>query len=330
MTLTHDLYRRLLTYEVGLSNKNSISTVYSGSAGTQLIYARKKDNELRQLYFKAGQADSDDIPSCNGIDVKRVRLEEYSREDYYIELSQRGKEDGEIFEVIVEDIRKRAENDKTGYMIPAVFEILQKWKKFFAQEHQLLLTTERQQGLYGELLFLRKAIETFGAIAVNYWSGCKYETHDFYIKRNAIEVKTTMTKAPYKVRISSEYQLDQDDVSKNLFLVFYALRKSESDGETLPEIVENVRRLLIGQPLMLQKFSGDLEEYGYFDGLEDKYTTGYLVRDKFLYEVIEGFPRLTRKDLKTGISGCSYDLLVDVCNKFSITENDLIERLKGK
>lgn len=329
MTLTHDLYKRLLAYEAGMNNKKIISTIYSGNSGTQLVYARKIDNEFRQLYFKAGQAVPNDIPRCRGIDVNRVKLEEYSHEDYFIELSQKDKEDGEIFEVIVEDIRKRAEYDKSGNMIPAVYDVLQKWKKFFAQERQLLLTAERQQGLYGELLFLKKMIDKYGAFAVNFWSGCKYETHDFYIKRNAIEIKTTATKAPYKVKISSEYQLDQDDVSKNLFLTVYALRKSESDGERLPQIVNDIREILNYQPLLLQKFSENLEEYGYFDGLEDKYLTGYVIREEMIYEIIEGFPRITRNCLQTGITSCTYDLLVDVCGDYRIMENDLMERLNG-
>jgi hypothetical protein len=178
-------------------------------------------------------------------------------------------------------------------------------------------------------LFLRKAIEVLGTVAINYWSGCKYETHDFYIKGNAVEIKTSSKKSPYKMHISSEYQLDYDDVSKALYIVFYALRKSEADGERLPEIIADIREKLVNQPLLLQKFSNDLEEYGYFDGLEDKYITGYIVRDELIFEVFEKFPSIVRKDLQKGITNCTYDLLVDVCKEYKIQEKALMERLKG-
>ena len=53
------------------------------------------------------------------------------------------------------------------------------------------MSEERQQGLYGELLFLGECLDSQGVGAVSHWAGSEDETHDFYFGPHAVEVKTT-------------------------------------------------------------------------------------------------------------------------------------------
>ena len=83
------------------------------------------------------------------------------------------------------------------------------------------MSEERQQGLYGELLFLSECLDSQGLEAVSHWAGSEDETHDFYFGSHAVEVKTTSAQAPYFAHISSEYQLDNSDIPGKLFLRFF-------------------------------------------------------------------------------------------------------------
>lgn len=67
-------------------------------------------------------------------------------------------------------------------------------------------------GSDGELLFLEECHEAFGPMALSQWAGSSDEAHDFYFSSNAAEVKTTASQAPYYAHISSEYQLDNNDI----------------------------------------------------------------------------------------------------------------------
>ena len=77
-----------------------------------------------------------------------------------------------------------------------------------------------QQGLYGELYLLDKLITLKGEKAVECWTGCNSETHDFYCGIDAVEVKSSSVKGPNKVNISSEYQLDDTGVLGRLYLLY--------------------------------------------------------------------------------------------------------------
>lgn len=329
MTLTHKIYSELHN-SVKTTEGEMLSKMYTNLRDLPLIYAVEKSDEKEKLYFSIGQDDVDSVPKFKGLEVSRVRLYEYSKTDFYCELSPRNVADGEMFEVIIEDIRKNTDEVSTNIqMFNRVSNVLLKWRNFFAQEKSLLLSPERQQGLFGELMFLKSLIEWKGISTVNYWMGADYETHDYYINNNAIEVKTTSTKSPYRIHISSEHQLDSDDVRKNLYIAFYALRKSTADGETLPEIIYSIRELLKENCLLLNRFDLNLQKYGYFDGLEKKYSTGYHLREMNYYIVKDKFPRIEKKQLPEGISNCLYYVSIDNCKDYIVESKDIERMVKG-
>lgn len=329
MTLTHEIYNDLYK-AIRDGEHQTLSKLYTTPNGISLIYAVSRNEECRKLFFSFDGGFIETIPQCQGLSINKVHLYEYSQVDYFCEVSQKPGSEGYIFEIIIEDIRKSADGLTGEFkMASLVTNLLLKWRTFFEQEKKLVMSLERQHGLYGELLFLKKMIVFYGPIAVAYWTGCNFETHDFYIKGNAVEVKTTSTKAPYKMHISSEYQLDNSEVSGDLLINFYALRKSSADGETLPDIVSSIRISIDTNLHMRTKLDLNLEAYGYFDGLEDKYTTRYYIREQHVYCVKEGFPRVLKNDLKDGVSGCSYDVLTSSCDAYEISEETEIKKLKG-
>ena len=81
-------------------------------------------------------------------------------------MSQNKDSDAEIFEVIVEDIRRCTDELQNEHVVNEVVKILRKWKSFFAQQKIIIMSEERQQGLFGELLFLNYLIDEYGTSAV--------------------------------------------------------------------------------------------------------------------------------------------------------------------
>ena len=191
------------------------------------------------------------------------------------------------------------------------------------------MSEERQQGLYGELLFLSECLDSQGSKAVPHWAGSEDETHDFYFGPHAVEVKTTSAQAPYFACISSEYQLDNSDIPGKLFLRFYALRRSQSGGEKLPERIAAIRSRLCEDVSVLQKFDEKLKEYGYFDEAADSYTVGYYQRDLYCFAVDNGFPKITKEAVPMGVADITYRVSIMLCMPYAQDIKSVFEVLKG-
>lgn len=331
MTLTHELYEELLHTPVNsVLGKTQLSKLCKMRNDKLLIYAVSLKDGTRQLYFELSDLQINKIPLCKGISISEVYLPEYNSEKLYGEINQTLNSENYIFEIIVEDIRKNVfRMNKKETIQSAVIGVLRKWKDFFAAEKSVLMSKERQQGMYGELKYLEELLDEYGGVAVNYWAGCKYETHDFYINSNAVEVKTTSTKEPYKIHISSENQLDKSEIKGELLIRFYALRKSESDGETLEKLIRKIKQKIAYNITLLYKFENDIEQYGYYEEVAMKYTTGYTIRECKTFRVNENFPCITKQILKNGISNCTYDLLTISCINYEIDKDETNMILRG-
>lgn len=329
MTLTHKIYDDLRE-SLTSSEHIILSQQYQTKGGLSLVYALHRNTNLRSFYFVVNEREIDSIPACKGLTIVKAQLPKYSRTNYYCQIAQKAIEDSDIFEIIIEDIRRNVDEVQDYKKVVAkVSQVLKKWTLFFAQDKTVLLSPERQQGLYGELLFLSQLIELRDVYAVKCWTGCNYEVHDFYIGQNAVEIKTTSTRPPHKMHITSEQQLDNSQVPGMLLVDFSALIKSTSIGETLPQLVESIRESLADSPSMQQLFDKDLEEYGYFDGLEDKYATRYRISEGHTYCVSDGFPRLIPQKLIKGISQCTYNVSIDSCAAYEVSCSERKRILKG-
>lgn len=324
MSYTSDIYAEILktAKEYG-QGKSRLARRLKMSNGAVIIFAVDKITRSLELYVQIEKVpDNISYPRWKGVEIGIATLSEYGDSlGNCLFLKQAEQSEEYIFEIIVEDLRVSIEKLQNLKSITGCFSsVLAKWRNFFLLEKDILLSKERELGLLGELSLLRQLIEIYGPVTVSFWSGCNDETHDFYIQGNAIEVKATVQKAPYRANISSEYQLDTQDVLHDLYLQFYAFRKSESDGFTLSEMVQEVEQLLISDATNLQQFHEKLERYGYLPACAELYSTGYFHREDNLYKVGTGFPRIERSKLEAGLSNVSYSISMDMCQKYLVTE----------
>lgn len=271
------------------------------------------------------------FPKWQGISTKVGNISAYENdndEHNYVIISQAQENDSGIFEIVANDIVSQLEKvSNPSGVVRCLSATLQKWKKFFEINHEVIMSEQSQQGLYGELLLLKRFIPIWGDETVKFWCGAEKETHDFYINGNAIEVKTTSAKSNEKIKINSEQQMDCADVDNNLFLYVNMVRKSIADGEKLPNIVDDIINMLDSeetQDLFLEK----LFDYGYIPSCPEKYIVGFFLRAKKCYSVIDGFPCITSKSIPMGISDVSYSIDLNVCNDYQIEWNELLRKIK--
>lgn len=332
MNLTMELYRALYG-EIETKNYSLGSSVYRKAicdCGEGILYSVSIKDKMRALSIPVS-ADDTKYPEVKGIELSLVTLKEYSNSNQvYLQIKQNKDTEIYIYEILIEDIRTSLSKVKSSKEFPSTIQrVLKKWKKFFSSNKEILLSEINAQGLYGELLFLQTLINAKGANAIESWVGITSATHDFYIGQNAVEIKTTATQTPYYAHINNEFQLDNNDVNGKLFLRFYAFRKSPIGGQKLPELVSIIREQLENDILFLDAFNSKLEEAGYIDAASTHYTTGYTLREVYMFEVGEDFPKIQRESIPKGITNLKYNLSISNCLDYAIDCKDISTIIKG-
>ena len=332
MNKSTELYNALL--EDLMTNKynpqNNIYRQYICKCGSGVVYSLAVNDRTRAMSIPVMDSDKEmSFPYWKGVSISLVYLPEYSSNNQvYIQLRQMPDTEAYIFELVVEDLRKNLESvDSLNSFAITVQNTLKKWKDFFSAGKKLILTESEEQGLYGELKFIKDTISVLGNHIINSWSGVNRETHDFYIGQNAVEVKTTSTQAPYMAHINNEYQLDDNDVNGELYLQMYALRKDKNGGETLPQLINSIRILFCDDYSISELFNSKLQKVGYFDIAEDYYTTGFTLREKYTFKVKDGFPRIVKKDLISGVYNIEYSVSIAQCMDFAVEDKIMISDL---
>jgi len=214
-------------------------------------------------------------------------------------------------------------------LIDNLVERLIKWQSLFEKLGSQGLSDNAQRGLYGELIFLRKYLSNSSDIVkcINTWMGPEKAIQDFQYSNWAVEVKTTHGKNHQKIHISSERQLD-DSIIPNIFLYHLSLDIRMGYGETLNFIIEDIINLLSENSLASNLFKLKLIESGYFDIHKKLYDNiGYTIRQDNIYSVIGDFPRITEKQIPTGVGDVKYSIILTESESWRIDENNLLHKI---
>jgi hypothetical protein len=192
------------------------------------------------------------------------------------------------------------------------------------------LSEDAQRGLYGELFFLKQhlipATNDF-VFAISAWTGPRNRQHDFQFASAAVEVKTSGAKQHQKLLIASEQQLD-DALVDNLFLFHLSLSSVDNHADTLVAIVAELRNAFVGFSAA-SIFEMSLIQRGYLETQSWRYQrTGYVIRESNVFRVAGDFPRLTERDLATGVGDVTYSISVAECKRFSVPIGEMISQIQ--
>ncbi len=290
------------------------------SKGNVINISLNKNSELSEIAIVIPQSTSleelNTLPKWKGMEEKSSLVSNGGQTVKYVIFNQLEGYDKSIFVMVMQDVCTELDKSENTKCVSVIKNTLKKWNTFFQFERDYVLSANAQQGLYGELFFLEKMILRFGVKALAGWTGYNLESHDFYYGGDAIEVKTSSAKGPERVRISNEYQLDDAGVSGHLFLIYLNMKKSEVDGERLPDIIDRIMHLLENQ--QKSRFIECLFKIGYVYLMPDIYKFHFKVREESYFLVKEQFPRITSKNIHRGIGSVEYVLSLDACQSYMI------------
>ena len=201
---------------------------------------------------------------------------------------------------------------------------LRAWLRFFADDFTRM-SEERQRGFIGELTVLEWAGRNLSwDLAVEAWTGPKAEDRDFRLPPWVMEVKTRLAGTRDVIRVSNEFQLE-DEPPSSLYLCVATLREDPREGRSIIEWVRAMREHLEkSAPGILVRFEELVEHAGYsdvhFDGMSLRRYSDPTYR---LYRVRDGMPRLMARDLPQGVDHLTYHLNLADCAPFLICEGAL-------
>lgn len=180
--------------------------------------------------------------------------------------------------------------------------VLERWRRFWGQISQPILSREQQLGLFAEIWFVVEwLIPKMGADAVLAWSGPWGSRHDFEWPGRSVEVKATTS---IRGRIHKIHGLDQLLPPENgtLFLFSVGLREEGGAAHDLPGMIDMCRHLLESNDDGLAHFENALARIGYSPLFEDEYSKLKLrVAENVLFQVQGNFPRLTGASFPGGV-----------------------------
>lgn len=233
-----------------------------------------------------------------------------------------------VFMTVCSDIIRTLESSDMSSRVKNLQNCFNRWSRFFERWSLEGLSTERQRGLFGELVVLETLIKSeFSTLdGVSSWKGSSGAHQDFVFLGAAIEVKTTISKEPRKVSVNSERQLDDRDL-ESLSLVVLTLNEVESDGISLPDAVATLRQMLEKNVKASSIFESKLVEAGYLDSDADKYSKRYTIRSREIFDIRSGFPRIV--SIPDGIGDLRYTVMISACRSFEKTLGDMVTEFKG-
>lgn len=231
---------------------------------------------------------------------------------HWFVLELNNKENADIFYHLCKDLIDCTMDIKERTIaIKLINSRLERWRFFLSKSRSNLLSDAEIQGLFSELLFIERCIENGvnEEELINGWQGPLDGPHDFVMGNHAAEIKSISTINKGTVRISSENQLFSH--LDNLFLHVFFLAKHQncSDGRSLNQIVDEIRRRLSAY-VTKDNFDRRLAETGY---IEVKYYDNpcFSPTNQTTYNITEKFPKITPDKLVNGLINVSYDLILN-------------------
>jgi hypothetical protein len=271
-------------------------------------------------------------PTSSSFVVNRIALPQDGEEYGTLQLVLTNNRYKDIFTTLVQDIVDYLAFISEEQAATAAFIVrLKRWQTFLEKNGLEGLSEIAQQGLYGELWFLRQIVLPNVTLfkGLQCWTGPKGTQQDFQFSRCAVEVKTTSTKQHQKLAIASERQLD-DTGAGTIILLHLSLDIRTGQGETLLDMVSSVRLMVANDPLAKEELENRLFEVGYLDLHASRYEqTGYTVREINYFKVEQDFPRIVEADLRNGVGDVRYTISVSECKRFSIDESNMLSLMEG-
>ena len=237
----------------------------------------------------------------------------------YFDITCKNNVDTKFFTCVVADLMQRNLSDPNS-RLNIILNVLKSWKWFWGVDKDLF-SLEDSLGLFGELVFLSRWLSP--AKAMNYWMGPYADRHDFVSTEASVEVKTSRTSGDGHVRhkISSLDQLS-DPETGTLYLYSLQVVKDRLASDSLISLTSEIEMTLENDTSLLLLFRELLAMRNYTP-LARIATNTYRIVGESLYQVKDGFPRLTHDIVDkfivpNGVVNITYELETAACEAYKI------------
>lgn len=282
----------------------------------------KTEEDNYGLYIKTNQAtdNSEQEQILKGIKViKKSNIE--GRELLLLLVN---KFDWEIFLALCNDLTSASRIHSTAKeSFNEINSRLNKWQKLLMQDGDIMMSKEKQMGLFTELSLLKDVLfkEKGFVDSIEAWTGPDKDKQDFNFADRLIEVKSYISsKGPF-ISISSAHQLLVD--SKPMYLATFGLTISNT-GISLKDLIWQINELLNDiSPSTLVKFQNKLSEYGYIHGYKEENLTKFKIDSIRVFENATEFPKISPTQIATAVVKLNYTIDLELCKAFERTLIDL-------
>jgi len=297
----------------------------------------EKPSGLRLLVLRAPREDVEHVsllPSTAGLEVRRSLLPEDPPNTLSVSVVLIEPRFADVFGTLAQDMVDHLSTVPTWRSgVEAFILRLQQWLAFLKKHGPSGLSPKNELGLFGELWVLRKVFlpTVTPTRAVAGWTGPLGTAQDFQLSVVGIEVKSTpIRQGERALHIASEHQLDDSDL-RLLFLVHLFLEMSLGAGETLPDIISDIRSQLGPFSEAKAAFEIRLRHAGYLDAHENIYAAhAFTLRETASYRISTGFPRIVPATLMKGLQDVSYCILVDECRAYRVEIEEATNAIAGR
>ncbi len=269
--------------------------------------------KLRGLRVEAQPADS-------GSDERIViRLTDHEQRDIFLRFCR---------DIVDATVLAQTEEQAVGRFLSRTW----RWHRLLQGGRDKRLGDDEQRGLIGELVVLeRHLLPVLGARdAVRCWTGPLDAPHDFEISRTHVEAKAQGSATP-RVTISSEHQLDSGNAD-SMFLHVTQVTTGPEGGPnvfTVTDVANRIRVVLAGRDMAaVDLFEERLGAVG-FDWTDDYSDKSWVIGEEALYEVREGFPRITSAMVPGGVGNLRYTISLPDCEAFRVVPASLPITVSG-
>lgn len=206
-----------------------------------------------------------------------------------------------------------------------------RWHRLLRAGPDKRLSDEEQKGLIGELQLLKRHLfPSIGIEAsVRSWTGPLDAPKDFEVGRVCIEVKARRGASTPYVTVSTEHQLDTTGIDALFLSVVEVTATPEDDpnGLTITDVARSVLEEVRRQDVSVVDLMEERLLAVGFDWDDDYSDRKWLIGAEHLYDVTEGFPRVTPDMYPAGVSNVRYAISLQECEAFRTDHARMISQL---
>lgn len=295
---------------------NCVSEYFLPKTANNKLYFGIAEDKTKKLYleFNPSVIDNYKLPEITGLKIKRAKAKYIDPNKSYIVVENDNDSD-EVFlaftSTLVDNISDTKNDSKTIEEFEAT---IMYYKEFFSNPNKSLSDME-EQGLCGELLFLKNLIETEGEHIVNNWLGPNKNKRDFVFEKKAVEVKSTLNQTETSITISNENQLDPKGLDE-LKLAVFIFEKDPNGNLNVTNCANQVLELLTDVQY-IKVFKAKLLQMN-VDVTIYKNRNSYTCQNSKIYIIDDDFPSLKKSNIPSVVFSVNYKINLNSLDKFLV------------